>query len=108
MSSKTAPDPPPIRSAGAPRPWSLAARLTAWYAGSAFALVLATSGFLYWALEQNLDREDDQSLRDQVQALRGVLQSGPSDPAAVRREAAWAWTARPAPFVHLRIHDPPG
>ncbi len=42
MSSKIAPDP-------SRRPWSLAARLTAWYAGSAFALVLVATGFLYWA-----------------------------------------------------------
>jgi two-component system heavy metal sensor histidine kinase CusS len=98
MSSPSTPDRPP-----AARPWSLAARLTAWYAGTAFALVLGTSGFLYWALEQNLDREDDQSLRDQVHALRGVLRAGPGDPEAVRRAAALAWAARPSALVHVRV-----
>ena len=40
MSSKSVPEPgPPAR-----RPWSLAARLTAWYAGSAFTLVLVATG----------------------------------------------------------------
>jgi len=60
-----------------PRPWSLAARLTAWYAGSAFALVLVTTGFLYWALVQNLDREDEQALRAPVRDMRALLASLP-------------------------------
>ena len=34
MSSRNPPEP-----AARPRPWSLAARLTAWYAGTAFLLV---------------------------------------------------------------------
>ena len=38
--------------------WSLAARLTAWYAGTAFLLVVAVSGFLYAVLVANLERED--------------------------------------------------
>ena len=42
--------------------WSLAARLTAWYAGSAFVLVVAATGFLYWASIRNIDHEDDQVL----------------------------------------------
>jgi two-component system heavy metal sensor histidine kinase CusS len=103
MSSKSAPDAP----AGG-RPWSLAARLTAWYAGSAFALVLVTTGFLYWALVQNLDREDEQALRDPVRTLRAVLRNGPGDPAAVRREAEWVWAARPSGLLHVRILDEAG
>src|SRR5438477_7884659 len=65
MSSKTGPD--------APRAWSLAARLTAWYAGSAFLLVLSATGFLYWALALNLDREDDEFLTEKVRAMRTLL-----------------------------------
>jgi two-component system heavy metal sensor histidine kinase CusS len=60
MSSKSAPE----------HPWSLAARLTAWYAGSAFVLVLAATGALYWALVASLDRDDDASLAGTVRALR--------------------------------------
>src|SRR5947209_3009234 len=90
------------------RPWSLAARLTAWYAGSAFALVLAATAVLYWALVQNLDREDAQELGGQVRVLRAVLRGGPADPASVRREAEWAWAARQAGPVHVRILDAAG
>jgi two-component system heavy metal sensor histidine kinase CusS len=96
MSSKPAPE---------PRSWSLAARLTAWYAGSAFALVLLTTGFLYWALVQNLDREDQQELRDPVRNLRALLQTVPADPAAIRNAAEWGWAARPSGLVHVRIRD---
>jgi hypothetical protein len=42
------------------RPGSLALRLSAWYAGSAFLLLLAGTSFLYWELVQSFDTEDDQ------------------------------------------------
>jgi two-component system heavy metal sensor histidine kinase CusS len=98
MSSKSAPD---------PRTWSLAARLTAWYAGSAFALILVTTGFLYWALVQNLDREDEQALRDPVRQWRTLLHTVPADPATIREKAAWVWAAQPR-LVYVRILDAAG
>jgi two-component system heavy metal sensor histidine kinase CusS len=69
------------------RPWSLAGRLTAWYAGSAFALVLAATGFLYWALAAHLDRQDDQFLVEKVHSLEAILRDRPRDTATLRREA---------------------
>ena len=66
--------------------WSLAARLTAWYAGSAFALILMATGFLYWALSRSLDREDDQLLADRVRVVRDVLRNRLGDLEAIRRE----------------------
>jgi two-component system heavy metal sensor histidine kinase CusS len=77
MSSKTAPE------AAGRRSWSLAARLTAWYACSAFVLVLAATGALYWALAASLDRDDDAYLAATVHALR----HRPDDPADPRAEA---------------------
>src|SRR5262245_17677906 len=65
------------------RPWSLALRLTAWYAAAAFALVLFATGYLYWGLTRTLDREDDQFLTDRVREVRRVG----SDRAALAREA---------------------
>src|SRR5437763_16320718 len=81
MSSK-----PPSQST---TPWSLAARLTAWYAGSAFLLILAATGFLYWALLTNLDREDDQYLADKVEILRAFMRDKPHDAAPLKQEAEW-------------------
>src|SRR5437764_12440605 len=75
MSSKTAPE--PRREPRRRRPWPLAARLAAWYAGTAFLLVLLATAFWYWVLATNLDREDDDLLADKVQALRVVLRDSP-------------------------------
>jgi two-component system heavy metal sensor histidine kinase CusS len=89
------------------RAWSLAAGLTAWYAGSAFALVLVATGYLYWASVSNLDREDDQLLGDRVRGLRAVLQNRPGDLAAIHQEVEEE-EAHERTRVHLRILDEAG
>jgi two-component system heavy metal sensor histidine kinase CusS len=103
MSSKTVPDASTGR--GPKAAWSLAARLTAWYAGSAFALVLAATGFLYWAFVSNLDREDDQLLGDRVRALRAVMARRPGDAGALRQEVEEEWEAHERTRVHIRVVD---
>jgi two-component system heavy metal sensor histidine kinase CusS len=103
MSSKNAPE--ATRAAAA---WSLAARLTAWYAGSAFVLILAATGFLYWVLVTNLEREDDQFLLDKVRFLRELLaEKGEKDPAFVQ-EAEWESGANQHVQYYLRILDEQG
>jgi two-component system heavy metal sensor histidine kinase CusS len=101
MSSKNASEP----RAGS---WSLAARLTAWYAGSAFLLILAATGFLYWVLVTNLDREDDQFLADQVRYLRTLLRDKPDDFPALKKEAELEWAASQHVQVYKRILDENG
>lgn len=101
MSSKNAPD----RTARAP--WSLAARLTTWYAGSAFVLIAAATGLLYWGLVRNVDLEDDQTLGDKVRVLRVVLSQHPDDTAAIRQEIEGGWEARQTQ-VYVRIADNQG
>jgi two-component system, OmpR family, heavy metal sensor histidine kinase CusS len=109
MSLKSAPDIPQPNHASPrlARAWSLAARLTAWYAGSAFALVLAATGFLYWAFVSNLDHEDDQLLGDRVRGLQAVMQNRPGDMAAIRQEVEEE-EAHERTRVHLRILDEAG
>jgi two-component system heavy metal sensor histidine kinase CusS len=98
MSSKSVPD--------GKHPWSLAARLTAWYAGSAFALCLLATGFLYWALVASLNRQDDASLAGKVLILRTLLRERPGDEAALRQEVEeGAWAASHQGPVWLRILD---
>src|SRR5262249_38104737 len=89
-------------------PWSLAARLTAWYAGSAFLLILAATGFLYWALVTNLDREDDEYLADKVHILRVFLREKPHDIAPLKQEAEWEWAASQHAQFLVRILDEGG
>ncbi len=55
------------------KPGSLAFRLTAWYAASAFLLLLVGTGILYWQLETESDTEDDQYLAEKVSTLRTLL-----------------------------------
>ncbi len=70
MSAPNAPEraPAPVRPS-----LSLAARLTAWYAGTTFAMVALASGCLYWALESRMGADQDARLADQVQILRANL-----------------------------------
>src|SRR5438876_2672499 len=98
MSSKTAPEPPAAR-------WSLAARLTAWYAGSAFLLVAAVTGFLYWVLISTMDREDNEFLADKVHLLRDLLRDRPDDIKTLRRQAAEESAAYKYTQLHVRIVD---
>ena len=65
------------------RPWSVALRLTVWYAAAAFALVLTATAYLYWGMTRNLDREDDQFLADKVREVRRAA----DDRAALERLA---------------------
>jgi two-component system, OmpR family, heavy metal sensor histidine kinase CusS len=90
------------------RPWSLAARLTAWYAGSSFALIMATTGLLYWALDRGLERVADRQLADQLRVLQAVLREGPGDWDAVRREAEEEFENREHTKVYVRLQDDAG
>jgi two-component system heavy metal sensor histidine kinase CusS len=94
MSSKNVPEPSAPGQPARNSSWSLATRLTAWYAGSAFALILLATGYLYWALVRNLDREDDGQLADTVRYVQELLKSRRGDPAAIRREIVEAAQAR--------------
>lgn len=105
MSSKTAPD----TARPAPRPsWSLAARLTVWYAGSAFLLIVAAVGFMYLMLTRSLDREDDNQIADQVRVLLDLLAERPGDLDAVRQEAEQEFQSRQHTQVYVRLLDPGG
>src|SRR2546423_538318 len=102
MSSKTAPEP------RRRRPWPLAARLAAWYAGTAFLLVLLATGFWYWVLATNLDREDDDLLVDKVQVVRMLLREAPEVSPALRQEVEWESAARQNVRFYIRILGPDG
>jgi two-component system heavy metal sensor histidine kinase CusS len=101
MSSK--PDGEPVAATR----WSLAARLTAWYAGSAFLLVAAVAAFLYAVLVANLEREDEQLLADEFQSVRALL--GNSERLARLRQRLESETTTRQHFQFLvRVLDPAG
>src|SRR3954470_18292576 len=79
MSSKNATEPGPFRFLRrAPR--SLAARLTTWYAVSAFIVILSASILLYLTLERSLDFENDRVLLDRANEVRQLLSTLPGPP----------------------------
>jgi len=67
------------------RPWSLAARLSAWHIASTFLLLAAATGFLYWALVRGFEREDDHHLAEKINVLGALL----DDPARNARMITW-------------------
>jgi two-component system heavy metal sensor histidine kinase CusS len=88
--------------------WSLAARLTACYAATAFLLIVLSSGFLYHVLVNNLDREDDEFLADKVQILRALLWEKPDNAQALQQEVEWERTASLPVRYQLRVLDDGG
>lgn len=102
-------------AAGATRPasvraWSLAGRLTLWYALSAFLLTAVTSGAMYWGFEQNLDRKDDHALAFGCQMWRGIIRERPEDTLLMQRQLdrRRSATARLNPRLIVRILDENG
>jgi two-component system, OmpR family, heavy metal sensor histidine kinase CusS len=105
MSSKTGAESPesPIKYKR-----SLAARLTLWYTGSAFVLVLTAVGFLYWALVTTLEHEDDQYLLDKANMVLGALRDAPGDLRELRAEIDRESGIRPTAQLYLRVLDADG
>jgi hypothetical protein len=95
MSSKNAPEPP-----GA---WSLATRLTLWYAAYTFALLAAFTGFVYWALSHKLEGEDDQFMAEKVEVVRVLLKGRAGVPAVLPAGGGWGEASRPASSIYLRV-----
>jgi two-component system, OmpR family, heavy metal sensor histidine kinase CusS len=89
------------------RPWSVATRLTIWYAISAFSLIAVATGLLYWVLIRNLDRADDRLLADKARVIEAML-NRPHDDAAIRQEVEEAWKARQDTQVYVRVLDAHG
>ncbi len=84
---------------------SIAVRITIWYALSAFALVSAATGFLYWALASNLKQEDSRVLFDNLQNLRLLLKASPQTGPATPRTQAEDSAAGEQPHIYVRVLD---
>jgi two-component system heavy metal sensor histidine kinase CusS len=107
MSSKSASELAKGRGA-AGGPWSLAARLTAWYAGSAFLLLLVATGFLYWVLVRNFEEEDDQYLTEKINVVQTLLRDRAGDAAVLEWEVDEESVTRPFVLVLVRVLDQSG
>lgn len=86
---------------------SIALRMTLFYATSSFALVVVATTSLYWALNINLEREDAQSLQNDLQNLRLVMSAAPPIAAsAASTEQDLAFPSRQE--IYVRLLDPRG
>lgn len=82
---------------------SLASHLMGWYACSAFSLVLAASGLLYWGLTHAFEYGDDGTLVDRVNALRWALQHRKDAITEIEAELQSEWEELTAPHIYLRV-----
>ncbi len=98
MSSKPARNP-------AARSWSLAARLTLWYAGSALALILTATVSMYWMLARNLDVEEDRFIRNEIRDIHRILENRSDDLNELRSELEDELTASGYVQVYARVLD---
>jgi two-component system heavy metal sensor histidine kinase CusS len=85
--------------------WSLAARLTAWYALSSFTLIMTATGLLYWALADSLNHEHDLFLADKVHVIRELLRHRPASENELKEEVEASWAPRQYAQVFVRILD---
>jgi two-component system heavy metal sensor histidine kinase CusS len=90
------------------RRWSLAVRLTIWYAVASIALTVITIGILYWGLVGNLNRSEDLFLADKVHVLRAILQDRPDDIEGLREEVELESAARRYAQFYVRLLDGDG
>ena len=88
------------------RPRSLALQLSVWYAASAFLLLAAGTGFLYWELVQSSNTEDDQYLSEKVNTLRKLLNE--RDFRTLKWEVEGESSVRPAVEVLSRVFSSDG
>jgi two-component system, OmpR family, heavy metal sensor histidine kinase CusS len=83
--------------------WSLAARLTIWYAVASIGLTVVTIGILYWGLVGNLNRSEDLFLADKVHVLRTILRDRPGDIEGLREEVELESAARRYAQFYVRL-----
>jgi two-component system heavy metal sensor histidine kinase CusS len=87
---------------------SIVARLTIWYACSAFALILISTIALYGALVANLDREDEEFTADIVNIVRAFLRDRPQDVNGLKQTVEWEWARREYAQIYVRVIDARG
>src|SRR5665213_1595688 len=90
------------------RPWPLALRLTAFYVGSSFVILLAAVIALYLLLESSLKHAQDQFLTEKVAVMRAMLLKHPEDVWQLNEEIEETYAPRQYSRVYTRILDDAG
>ena len=88
--------------------WSLAARLSAWYAASTFLLLLFALGLLSWTLVYSFDDEDERYLQEKINVMRALLRDRARNAEVIEWEVKEEAFARPGARVFSRVVAPDG
>lgn len=83
--------------------WSITVRLAVLFALLAALLLALSTGFLYWVLTDNLQRDDRQFLGDKVEVLRDVLRSPASEAERLREEVQTEVAAYQSARYYARV-----
>ena len=88
--------------------WSLARRLSVWYALSAFLLLVIATGLLYWGTARRFNQENDQYLEKKRSTLEGLLHDSSRQMATVRWEVEEESLTSPSVRVLSRVQNAAG
>lgn len=103
MSSKNV-EPRADTAAPRRRTWSITGRLILHFVGSTAALLVLSTGFLYWKLKQSLDERDRALLASKAQVLHSLLRDHPEERDILKNEIEHEATESALPYF-LRIID---
>lgn len=88
--------------------WSLARRLSIWYALSAFLLLAIATGVLYWGTARRFNQENDQYLDKKLSTIEGLLRDPSGQMATVRWEVEEESLTSPSVRVLSRVEKADG
>ena len=86
-----------------PRSWSIAGRLTVLYTALVFVMLVLAMLFLFWSLKSNLEKEDHESLGDEIAVLRLILKEPRGSRISLAQEVQWEQTTGRSGNFYKRV-----
>ena len=102
-SARSEADPAEQGRAPGTRRWSVTGRLSLWYAVSAFALLAAGTGFLYWVLVATLDAEDGDDIQEKAAVITRLVTEETGDLTELKPEVEERPSVQSASPVLARV-----
>ena len=97
-----------IKDLLSPRAWSIAGRLTVLYTALVFVMLVLAMLFLFWSLKTNLEKEDHESLGDEIAVLRLILAEPRGSRISLAQEVKWEQTTGRSGQFYKRVLSPGG
>jgi len=90
------------------RLWSITGRLSLLFVGSTAILLLVAAGYLYWGLQQSLDRGDRALVRGKLQVMQAILREENDQAGMLENEIEHEAAANELLKYYLRVLDARG